>query len=87
MNELAAARLDAIDKRQRFIGTLHQLQEQLRPAVIAQGVVDGAKARSWAILENAREAVRRRPVAFSVIAISGVVLLSYPFLYRTRRNV
>ncbi len=63
--QLVRAKQEAEQARQRFAGTLSELQRRLKPGTIAGNAWDGVKERSGELAEDAAQAVRARPVAVS----------------------
>jgi hypothetical protein len=86
MSELTQARAEALIRRQRFMATAHELQQQLRPGTIASNVVETAKAKGEAIAEDAIDAVRKRPVAASAAVAGTTALLGFGLFTRFFRH-
>lgn len=63
--ELVKAKRETEQARERFAGTLAELQQRLKPGTIAGNAWDGVKERSGEIAEDAAQAVKARPVAVS----------------------
>lgn len=86
MSELTDARAEAAIRRQRFLGTAHELQQALKPGTIAGNVVESAKAKGEAIAGDAIGAVRKRPVAASAAVAGTTALLGFGLFTRFFRH-
>lgn len=84
--ELERAKIDAVVKRARLIGTAHELQQRLKPAVIAENAVESAKRKGEEIADDAVAAVKRRPVAASAAAAGVAAMIGFGLFTRFRKT-
>ena len=79
--EVAAARIEAERARAKLMGTAHELQERLSPRTLARDAWEGAKHKGADVVEDAVDAVRKRPVAAGgAVAALAVFLAREPLL-------
>ena len=79
--EVAAARIEAERARAKLMGTAHELQERLSPRTLARDAWEGAKHKGADVVEDAVDAVRKRPVAASgAVAALALFLAREPLL-------
>jgi ElaB/YqjD/DUF883 family membrane-anchored ribosome-binding protein len=75
--EIAAARIEVERSRARIMATAQDLQDRLKPKVLARDAWEGAKVKVADLAEDAVDAVRARP-----LATTGVVAAIAMFLAR-----
>lgn len=79
--EVAAARIEAERARAKLMGTAHELQERLSPRTLARDAWEGAKHKGADVVEDAVDAVRKRPVAAGgAVAALALFLAREPLL-------
>ena len=71
--ELGRMKREAELARARFLATLSELQERLKPGNLASNAWEGVKDKSGELADGALEAVKGRPVAVSA-ALAGFAL-------------
>jgi ElaB/YqjD/DUF883 family membrane-anchored ribosome-binding protein len=75
--QVEAARIEVEHTRARLMSAAHELQERLKPKVLAKDAWQGAKEKGAELAEDAVDAVRARP-----LAASGIVAAITMFLAR-----
>lgn len=75
--EIAAARIEVERSRARVMATAQDLQDRLKPKVLARDAWEGAKIKGADLAEDAVDAVKARP-----FAATGVVAAIAMFLAR-----
>ena len=79
--EIAAARIEAERARAKLMGTAQELQERLSPRTLARDAWEGAKHKGADVVEDAVDAVRKRPVAAGgAVAALALFLAREPLL-------
>lgn len=73
---MVAARIEAERRRAQLMQSAQQLQSRLSPNVIARDAWQGAKEKGADMVENAVDAVRRRPVTAGGIVAALVLFLA-----------
>ena len=76
-SEIAAARIEVERSRARVMATAQDLQDRLKPKVLARDAWEGAKVKGADLAEDAVDAIRARP-----LAATGVVAAIAMFLAR-----
>jgi hypothetical protein len=77
--DLRAKEAQAIAARERFMGTLHELQHRLSPSTIAADVKEKAKEKADGAMSAAREGVAQAATHPSTIAAITVPLAIFFF--------
>lgn len=70
---LQQARSEAVAARARFLATLGETQQRLKPGNLAGEAWSGVKGRTAAVAGNAVEAVKRRPGTVALV-VGGLAL-------------
>lgn len=86
--QLEKARIEAAAARERLLGSVHAVQERLRPSTIANDVWDEVRDRGEAAVEKATQVATERPVATSAAALGvAAFVLRRPIarLFRRRK--
>ena len=79
--QVAAARIKAEKARAELMETAQELQQRLRPAVLAQNAWEGAKSKGADLAEDAVDAVRSRPaIATGIVAALALFLAREPLM-------
>lgn len=74
--DLARARADAVDARERLLGAAHAVQARLKPASLASDAWETMRDKSEVVAEGAVRAVAKRPAVASVAALGLVAVLA-----------
>jgi hypothetical protein len=72
--DLAHARAEAAEARERLLGTAQVVQARLKPAALANDAWDTVRDKSEVVAEGAVRAVAKRPAVASV-AVLGLAAL------------
>lgn len=81
MPEVTAAKLEAERARSQLMGTANRLQTRISPGTLASNAWQDAKDKGADLVENAVDAVRKRPVAAtSVVAAIALFLAREPLM-------
>lgn len=67
MEALARAKGDAVAAKARFLATLGETQQRLKPASLAGQAWDGVKSKSANLAGGALDAVKKRPATASLV--------------------
>ncbi len=74
--DLARARADAAQARERLLGAAQAVQARLKPAALANDAWETVRDKSEVLAEGAVRAVAKRPVAASAAALGIVAVLA-----------
>ena len=77
--ELHAKKAEATAARDRFMGTLHELQHRLNPKTVANDVKDKAKEKAEGVKSAAKQGVVNAATHPSTVAAITVPILVYLF--------
>jgi hypothetical protein len=74
--DLARARADAANARERLLGAAQAVQARLKPASLASDAWETVRDKSEVVAEGAARAVAKRPAIASAAALGVVALLA-----------
>ena len=75
-DRIERARMESERARKQLASTMGALQHRLRPATLMSSAWDGVREKSEALAEDAVQAVKDRPLAFSGVGAAVLLFLA-----------